>query len=169
MAFICARTVFRLRRCSPAASFRLFSRVGFIVTNLRRRAEGVVHFYNQRVAAERWIKGGEGAIRWTRLSCQRFKDSALRLRLLALACNLANFLRTLALPHEVSHWPPTTLREKLVKTCGERSRTIGAKAVRHGRHLAFQLAEVAVPGVLFERILASSERSGRRAIPSEGG
>lgn len=122
------------------------------MTNLRRRAEGVVHFYNKG-ARSSVDQGGEGAIRWTRPSCQRFKDNAARLRLFALACNLANFLRTLALPHEVSHWSLTTLREKLVKTCGERSRTIGAKVVRHGRYLTFPLAEVAVPGVLFERIL----------------
>ncbi len=38
--------------------------------------------------------------------------------------NLANFMRTLALPAEVEHWSLTTLREKLIK--------IGAKVVRHG-------------------------------------
>ena len=43
---------------------------------------------------------------------------------------------TLALPTEVEHWSLTTLREKLVK--------IGAKVVRHGRYVTFQLAEVAV-------------------------
>ena len=51
----------------------------------------------------------------------------------------------LALPSEVSHWSLTTLREKLIK--------IGAKVVRHGRYLTFQLAEVAVPRALFEKIL----------------
>jgi hypothetical protein len=43
----------------------------------------------------------------------------------------------LALPEEVEHWSLTTLREKLVK--------IGARIVRHGRRVVFQLAEVAVP------------------------
>ncbi len=33
----------------------------------------------------------------------------------ALAYNLGNFLRTLALPEAVEHWSLTTLREKLVK------------------------------------------------------
>lgn len=51
----------------------------------------------------------------------------------------------LALPREVEHWSLTTLREKVVK--------IGAKVVRHGRYIMFQLAEVAVPRELFERIL----------------
>jgi hypothetical protein len=41
------------------------------------------------------------------------------------------------LPKAVQRWSLTTLREKLVK--------IGAKAVRHGRYVTFQLAEVAVP------------------------
>ena len=53
-----------------------------------------------------------------------------------LAYNLANFMRTLALPKEVKHWSLATLREKLVK--------IGAKIVRYGRYVTFQWAEVAV-------------------------
>ena len=63
----------------------------------------------------------------------------------ALAYNLANFLRTLALPDAVAQWSLTTLREKLVK--------IGARIVRHGRYVVFQLAEVAVPRALFAGIL----------------
>lgn len=63
-----------------------------------------------------------------------------------LAYNMANFMRTLVLPKDVQHWSLTTLREKLVKT--------GAKLVRHGRYITFQLAEVAVPGGLFQQILA---------------
>ena len=56
-----------------------------------------------------------------------------------------NFMRTLALPAEVEPWSLTTLREKLVK--------IGARIVRHGRYVVFQLAEVAVPRSLFADIL----------------
>ncbi|MFO7956499.1 MAG: transposase, partial [Candidatus Brocadiia bacterium] len=65
--------------------------------------------------------------------------------LFALAYNLANSLRRLALPEPVSHWSLTTLREKLVK--------IGAKVVRHARYIVFQMAEVAVPRDLFGAIL----------------
>ncbi len=54
-------------------------------------------------------------------------------------------MRTLALPKEVEQWSLTTLREKLVK--------IGAKVVRHGRYITFQIAEVAVPRDLFRKIL----------------
>ena len=73
-------------------------RVGFIVTNLNRPAERVVKFYNGRGTAEQWIKEGKNALRWTRLSCHAFRHNAVRLQLHALAYNLANFMRTLALP-----------------------------------------------------------------------
>ena len=71
--------------------------------------------------------------------------NAVRLQLHALAYNLANFMRTLALPEAVAQWSLTSLREKLVK--------IGAKVVRHARYAIFQMAEVAVPKELFEQIL----------------
>ena len=71
---------------------------------------------------------------------------------------LANFMRTLALPEEVEHWSLTTLREKLVK--------IGAKVVRHGRYVTFQLAEVAVPRELFRKILSLIDDLRRRPIPA---
>ena len=48
----------------------------------------------------------------------------------ALAYNLANFMRTLALPEAVAQWSLTSLREKLIK--------IGAKVVRHARYAVFQ-------------------------------
>jgi hypothetical protein len=50
------------------------------------------------------------------LSRRRFAANAVRLQLHALAYNLANFLRTLVLPAEVSQWSMTTLRERRVKT-----------------------------------------------------
>ncbi len=124
----------------------LYPRVGFIVTNLTRPTERVVAFYNQRGKAEQYIKEGKNAVKWTRLSCRKLRDNTVRLQLHALAYNLANFMRTLALPKEVEHWSLTTLREKLVK--------IGAKVVRHGRYVTFQLAEVAVPRELFRKILS---------------
>ena len=115
----------------------LYPRVGFIVTNLSRPSERVVSFYNQRGTCEQWIKEGKNAVKWTRLSCCSFAANAVRLQLHALAYNLANFMRTLALPEAVAHWSLTSLREKLVK--------IGAKIVAHSRYVTFQMAEVAVP------------------------
>jgi hypothetical protein len=41
---------------------RGYPRVGFIVTNMARRAENVVAFYNKRGTCEQWIKKGKGAI-----------------------------------------------------------------------------------------------------------
>jgi Transposase DDE domain group 1 len=75
----------------------LYPRVGFIVTNLTRPAQRVSKFYNGRGTAEQWIKEGKLALRWTRLSCHAFRHNVVRLQLFALAYNLANFLRSLAL------------------------------------------------------------------------
>ena len=123
----------------------LYPRVGFIVTNMTRPPERVTLFYNQRGTAEQHIKEGKNAVTWTRLSCSRFAANAVRLQLHALAYNLANFLRTLTLPEAVSHWSMTTLRDRLVK--------IGARIVRHGRSITFQMAEVMVSRGLFQQIL----------------
>jgi len=87
----------------------LYPRIGFLVTNLCRSAERVVAFYNERGTAEQWIKEGKNAVRWTRLSCRSMRANAARLQLHALAYNLANFLRTLALPKEIERWSLTTL------------------------------------------------------------
>jgi hypothetical protein len=54
-------------------------------------------------------------------------------------------MRTLSLPETVKQWSLSRLREKLVK--------IDAKVVRHGRYVAFQMAEVAIPRTLFGDIL----------------
>jgi len=42
----------------------------------------------------------------------RFAANEVRRQLHALVYNMANFMRTLALPKEVEHWSLTTLREK---------------------------------------------------------
>ena len=51
----------------------------------------------------------------------------------------------------------TTLREKLIK--------IGAKVVRHGRYVTFQLAEVAIPNSLFAEILRLIDRLRPAPLP----
>ncbi len=77
--------------------------------------------------------------------CHGFRNDEGRLRLHALAYTIGTFLGTLALPEAVEHRAPTTRREKPVK--------IGAKVVLHGRYITFQLAEVAIPRLLFAEIL----------------
>jgi hypothetical protein len=51
----------------------------------------------------------------------------------------------LATPKPIKHWSMTTLKEKLIK--------MGAKVVKHGRYVAFQKAEIAIPRNLFANIL----------------
>ena len=87
---------------------------------------------------------GKYALNWTRLSCHDFVDNQVRLQLFALAYNLGNFLRRLALPKKIREWSLRTLQVKLIK--------IGAKVVRHSRYVIFQMAEVAVPQIHFREI-----------------
>jgi hypothetical protein len=82
--------------------------------------------------------------------CRPFRDNAVRLQLFALAYNFANFLRSLALPDAAAQWSLSTLCEKLIK--------IGARIVRHGRYVVFQLTEVAVSLALFAAILRRIDR-----------
>jgi hypothetical protein len=48
-------------------------------------------------------------------------------------------------PMRIKNWSLTSMKEKLIK--------IGAKVVSHGRYVAFQMAEVAIPRNLFADIL----------------
>ena len=105
----------------------------------------MVKFYNKRGTAEQWIKEGKYALNWTRLSCHDFIDNQVRLQLFALAYNLGNFLRRLALPRKIKDWSLRTVQVKLIK--------IGAKVVRHSRYVIFQMAEVMVLKSLFHEIL----------------
>jgi hypothetical protein len=64
----------------------------------------------------------------------------------ALAYNLGNFMRTLAIPDAGAPWSLTNLRRKLIK--------FGAQVVSHGRYVTFQMAEVAAPRKMFQEILS---------------
>jgi len=139
----------------------LFPRVNFIVTNLRWKSSNMVRFYNKRGTAEQWIKEGKYALKWTRLSCHDFVDNQVRLQFFALAYTLGNFLRRLALPESVKKWSLRTLREKLIK--------IGAKVVRHSRHVMFQMAEVAVPQPLFREVLDRIRQLRLLTMPARAG
>ena len=128
----------------------LFPRVGFIVTNMSAKAQGVVHFYNGRGTAEQWIKEGKYALNWTRLSCKRFVSNQVRLWLFVLAYNLGNFLRRLVLPRKIKHWSLRSILVKFIK--------IGAKVVRHSGYITFQMAEVVIDKRLFAEILSRIEQ-----------
>jgi hypothetical protein len=55
-------------------------------------------------------------------------------------------MRTLAMPKTAELLSLSSLREKLIK--------IGAKIVRHGRYVTFQMAEVGVSPQMFARHLS---------------
>ena len=120
-------------------------RASLIVANMARRFGNVVAFCNKRGTCEQWIKKGKDAIRWTRPCRRSFAANAVVPRLHALAHNLGNLLRTLAAPEPIKDCLLTSLKEKLIE--------IGAKIVSHGRSVAFQMAEVAIPRRLFADIL----------------
>ncbi len=44
---------------------------------------------------------------------------------------------------------------------------IGAKVVSHGRYVTFQLAEVAVPRSLFQKIMALIDDLGQKPAPAQ--
>jgi len=106
-------------------------------------------------------EGGSTRYRWgagTRLSCHTFAANAVGLQLHALAYNLGNFMRTLAIPATAEPWSLTSLREKLIK--------IGAKVASHGRYLTFQMTEVAVPRQMLADILMLIARLRRPPAPA---
>jgi hypothetical protein len=55
-------------------------------------------------------------------------------------------------------WSLTSLKDKLIK--------IGAKVVSHGRYVAFQMAEVAIPRRMFEEILRLIAELRPRPLPA---
>jgi hypothetical protein len=119
----------------------LFSRVGFIVTNLETDSRAVVGFYNKRGTAEQWTKEGKQAVKMTRLSCHRFRSNEVRLRLSVMAYNLGNLWRRLVLPRRIDNWSLTSLQQRLVKT--------GGRLIKHARYYWLLLAEGGLTRRLF--------------------
>jgi regulation of enolase protein 1 (concanavalin A-like superfamily) len=58
----------------------------------------------------------------------------------------------------LADWSLTSLQTRLIK--------IGARVVRHARAITFQLAEVAVSGNLFTRIIAAIHRLRTPPVPA---
>ena len=137
-------------KARPDAELLAFLEMDGVLCLTEMVANLLVGFYNQRGTAVQWIKEGKYALNWTRLSCHGFADNQMRLQRFALAYNLGNFLRRLALPREISHWSLRTLQTKLVE--------IEAKVVRHARHLCFQMAEMSITWNRFAVILRRIRR-----------
>ena len=68
---------------------------------MTRPSRSVVRFYNKRGTAEQWIKEGQQATNWTRLSCHRFRANEVRLQWSVLAYNRGNLWRRLGLPQRI--------------------------------------------------------------------
>ncbi len=128
----------------------LFPRVGFIITNLKWRDKKVVKFYNKRGTCEQWIKEGKYALNWTKLSCQRFVENEIRLKLFLMAYNLGNFTRTLALPEGIKHWSLRTIQLKLIKT--------GGRLIKHARYYCLLLAETTITEKIFSGLMRNISR-----------
>ena len=84
-------------------------------------------------------------------------QNEVRLQLHALAYNLGVFLQGTDLPEEMADWSLTSLQTRLIK--------IGARVVRHARAITFQMAEVAISGDLFNRILTAIHRLRSPPVP----
>jgi hypothetical protein len=127
----------------------LFPRLGFIVTNLELPSRAVVRFYTKRGTDEQWIKEDKQAVKMTRLSCHRFRANEVRLWLSAIAYNLGNLWRRLALPQRIAKWSLTSLRQRLVKT--------GGRLVKHARYYWLLLAESYLTRRLFAAMVRRIE------------
>jgi len=134
----------------------LYPRVGFISPTWRALCRG----RRRLLSPARYLRAvhqrRQKRDQVTRPSRRPFAANVVRLQLHALAYNLGNFMRTLAMPKTAEPWSLTSLREKLIQ--------IGAKVVSHGRYVTFQMAEVAVPRQMFAEILSLIAR--QRAPPA---
>ena len=122
-----------------------FPRIGYIVTSLNWTNKRIVKFYNKRGTCEQWIKEGKYALNWTRLSCQKFMENEVRLKLFIMAYNMGNIFRTLVLPEEIGHWSLRTIQLKLIK--------IGGRLIRHARYYYMLLAEVSIKEQIWRSIM----------------
>jgi hypothetical protein len=89
-------------------------------------------------------------------SCHRFRADQVRLWLSAIACNLGNLRRRLALPTPVATWSLTGVQKRLVKT--------GGRLIKHARYYWLLLAE----GHLTRRLFAGMLRK-TATLPSPAG
>ena len=122
-----------------------FPRIGYIVTSLNWTNKKVVKFYNKRGTCEQWIKEGKYALNWTRLSCQKFIENEVRLKLFIMAYDMGNFFRALVLPEEISTWSLRTIQLKLIKT--------GGRLIKHARYYYMLLAEVSIKESLWRNLM----------------
>src|ERR1700752_4029680 len=121
----------------------LYPRVGFIVTNMSRPAERVVA--NKRGTCEQLDQGGQrrDQVDATVVPNVRRQRGAAPTSCARLQSR--QFLAHAGYARAEQGSVTDNMKEKLVKK--------GAKVVSHGRYVAFQMAEVAIPRQMFQEIL----------------
>ncbi len=114
------------RSCASATTGRTYGR--------KRSDQSTAQPPCEERAVHIWIKEGKGAIKWTRLSCRSFAANAVRLQLHALAYNLGNFLRTLALgPRKKRAGQEQLLTWRRALSAGKTSSRIFCKTASSGQ------------------------------------
>ena len=103
----------------------------FIVTNMELEACQVIDYYCNRGRMENFIGEGKDGFDFASVSSKSKTVNANRLQLHALAYNIFNWFRRLALPKDMSKYLIDTVRLKLLK--------VATKVVRTGRYIKFKL------------------------------
>ena len=103
----------------------------FIVTNMELEPEQAIKFYYNRGRMENFIKEGKNGFDFGAVSSRTEIVNANRLQIHALAYNIFNWFKQLALPKEMCKNLVDTIRLKLIK--------IAARVVRSARYITFKL------------------------------
>ena len=121
------RVVFKIEKPQNQMTFMYT----FIVTNMESEPYKVIQFYCGRGKMENFIKEGKDSFNFSAVSSKSKIVNANRLRLHALAYNLFNWFRRLALAASMRKLRIDTVRLKLLK--------IAARAVHSARYTTFKL------------------------------
>lgn len=103
----------------------------FIVTNMDSAPEELIRFYCKRGSMENFIKESKNGFDFTAVSSASKTVNANRLQVHALAYNIFNWFKRLALPAKMRKQQIDTIRLKLLK--------VAAKAVHSARYIIFKL------------------------------
>jgi len=103
----------------------------FIVTNMDSAPEKLIRFYCKRGSMENFIKESKNGFDFTAVSSSSKIVNANRLQIHALAYNIFNWFKRLALPAKMRKQQIDTIRLKLLK--------IATKAVHSARYITFKL------------------------------
>ena len=103
----------------------------FIVTNMDSAPEELIKFYCKRGSMENFIKESKNGFDFAAVSSSSKIVNANRLQVHALAYNIFNWFKRLALPAKMRKQQIDTIRLKLLK--------IAAKAVHSARYITFKL------------------------------